>query len=154
MNPAGSTSGTASFAAAAVGSDSLTVSVAGTDLMVEVGANGRFMITNVPAGRVQLRFMGPGTDAVVDIGIVESTQTVDIVVRVNGSTAALESVASDDSSSESADSASDDDSVDDDSVDDESSDDDSADDDSADDDSADDDSADDDSEDEDSEDDS
>ena len=43
-------------------------------------------------GRVRLRFLGAGADAVLDIGIVESNQTVDVIVRARGNTAALESV--------------------------------------------------------------
>lgn len=153
VNP--SVSGAVSFAATAAQSNPLSVSVRGTDLTADVDGNGGFRIPNVPPGRVHLRFLGAGTDAVLDIGIVESNQTVDVIVRVSGNTAALESEASDDSPSESVDSASDDDSVDtdstdDDSMDDTSTDDGSADAESTDDDSVDDDSADDDSADDDS----
>ena len=150
VNPSGSTSGGASFGATAAGSGSLTVMVVGTDLVAEVGANGQFTITNVPPGRVQLHFTGASTNATLDVGTVAPNQTLQIVVRVSGSSAALESEESDDSPSESVDSVSDDDSADDDSVDDDSTDDDSVDDESDDDDSVDDDSSDDDSVDDDS----
>ena len=157
VNPSGSTSGAASFGATAAGSGSLTVMVVGTDLVAEVGANGQFMITNVPPGSVQLHFTGAGTNAILDVGTVASNQTLQIVVRVGGSSAALEGEESDDSPSESVDSVSDDNSDDDDSADadddDDSTDDDSVDDDSDDDESDDDESDDDESDDDESDDD-
>ena len=151
VNPSGATSGAASFGATAAGPGSLTVMVVGTDLVVDVGANGQFTITNVPPGRVQLHFTGTGTNATLDVGTITPNETLQIVVRVSGSSAALENEVSDDSPSESVDSvSSDDDSADDQSTDHESTDDDSTDDDSTDDESTDDESTDDDSSDDDS----
>ena len=61
----------------------LSVAVVGTPLSTVVDAAGRFTITGVPAGDVQLRFTGSGIDAVVPVGTVQPAQTVSIVVTLS-----------------------------------------------------------------------
>jgi len=56
-----------------------------------VDVTGRFMLTNVPPGGVQLRISGGGLDATVSLTPVEAAQTVEIVIVVSGSTANVES---------------------------------------------------------------
>ena len=41
----------------------LIVTVVGTSMTAPVNPNGTFVLTNVPPGDIQLRFTGPGTDA-------------------------------------------------------------------------------------------
>ena len=69
----------------------VTVSVVGTAISTPVDAAGRFMLPNVPAGAVQLQLTGGGANATVTLGTVQSSQTVDVVVAVSGSTASIES---------------------------------------------------------------
>ena len=68
----------------------LTVSVLGSSVSAPVDESGGFTLANVEPGPVQLRFTGPGVDAQVDIGPVQSGQTIDVEVIVSGSGAVLE----------------------------------------------------------------
>ena len=84
----GGPSGSAGAGALAEG-QSIRVSVVGTSLSASTDSSGRFVLTDVPSGRVELRFEGPGIDARLEIsGLVEG-QTLDITVRVSGSQAGL-----------------------------------------------------------------
>jgi hypothetical protein len=69
----------------------VTVTVVGTSISSAVDAVGRFMLTNVPPGGVELRISGGGLDATVSLTPVEAAQTVEIVIVVSGSTANVES---------------------------------------------------------------
>jgi hypothetical protein len=69
----------------------VTVTVVGTSISSGVDAAGRFMLTNVPPGGVELRISGGGLDASVSLTAVEASQTIEIVIVVSGSTANLES---------------------------------------------------------------
>lgn len=66
-----------------------TVSVVGTSITGSADATGRFTLPNVPAGTVQLRFTGPGSDATVSVTDLRSGDTVAITVAVNGAHATL-----------------------------------------------------------------
>jgi hypothetical protein len=55
-----------------------------------VDGNGHFTLVNVPAGRVDLHFMGTGADAHLILDGVASNQTMTISVRVSGSSATLD----------------------------------------------------------------
>jgi hypothetical protein len=72
----------------------VTVAVVGTTISSTVDAGGRFMLANVPPGTVQLQLTGGGANATVMVGTVQSSQTVDLVVAVSGSTASIESAVS------------------------------------------------------------
>ena len=65
------------------------VAVVGTSVSTTADGNGRFTLTNVPAGATQLRLTGPGTDATVGIGEVRTGDTVSVTIAVNGSHAAV-----------------------------------------------------------------
>jgi hypothetical protein len=86
--------GGASALSAASGGTALTgvtVTVVGTPISSGVDAAGRFTLTNVPPGGVQLRISGGGVDATVSLTPVQPSQTVDVVVSVSGNTANVES---------------------------------------------------------------
>lgn len=69
----------------------VTVTVVGTSLTVTADAAGRFSLTNVPPGDVQLRVTAPGTDATVPVPQVQASQSVDLVIVVAGSSASVDS---------------------------------------------------------------
>jgi len=67
----------------------LTVTVTGSSSMSTVDSSGRFTLTNVPAGRIDLHFVGTGVDAHLPLDVAERA-TISIVVRVAGHDAHLE----------------------------------------------------------------
>jgi cytoskeletal protein CcmA (bactofilin family) len=69
----------------------VTVTVAGTAVSSSVDAGGRFTLTNVPPGDVQLQLTGGGANAAVALPAVRAAQTVDIVVMVAGASASIDS---------------------------------------------------------------
>jgi hypothetical protein len=70
----------------------ITVAVVGTDITAPVKPNGTFVLTNVPPGDIQLRFTGPGTDALLTVSGVNGGDELRIDVEVSGTTATLQSV--------------------------------------------------------------
>lgn len=70
----------------------LIVTVVGTSLTASVNPNGTFVLTNVPPGDIQLRFTGPGTDALLTVAGVTGGDELRITVKVDGSTALLQNV--------------------------------------------------------------
>ena len=95
-NTAGATiTGTVVGVATAASSDfqaqgiTLTVTVTGSSSMSTVDSSGRFTLTNVPAGRIDLHFVGNGVDAHLPLDVAERA-TVVITVRVSGRDAHLE----------------------------------------------------------------
>ena len=68
----------------------LTVSITGTNVSSTVDGAGRFRLQGVPAGRVELHFVGSGVDARLVIDNVGANEAIEIVVRVNGNVAELE----------------------------------------------------------------
>lgn len=68
----------------------LTITVVGTNITVQVNADGTFTINGVPAGSIDLRLNGPGLQAVVSLLELQFGQTVTITITVNGSTAELD----------------------------------------------------------------
>lgn len=70
----------------------LTVNVVGTDITASVHQNGTFVLTNVPSGDIQLRFTGPGTDALLTVTGIAGGDELRITVEVAGSTATLQNV--------------------------------------------------------------
>jgi len=75
----------------------LMVTVVGTSLTTPVNPNGTFVLTNVPPGDIQLRFTGPGTDALLTVTGVTSGAELRITVQVNGNTATLKDMSRKDS---------------------------------------------------------
>lgn len=68
----------------------LTVTVSGTTVASSVDDNGRFTLTGVPAGTIDLHFMGTGVDAHLRVDGVAEHATLVITVRVNGNDAHVE----------------------------------------------------------------
>jgi Domain of unknown function (DUF5666) len=68
----------------------VTVTVAGTSNSATVDASGRFTLTNVPPGDVQLQFTG-AANATLPVGAVAATETVDLVILVSGGSASIDS---------------------------------------------------------------
>ena len=65
----------------------LRVSVTGTALQTTTDGSGRFTLSGVPSGRVELRFEGRGVDARLELEGLQSGQTLNVTVRVSGSSA-------------------------------------------------------------------
>jgi hypothetical protein len=70
-------------------SSGVRVSVVGTAITTMADGSGRFTLSNVPAGSVQLRFEGSGCDARLAIDGLQSGQTLTITVHVSGSSATM-----------------------------------------------------------------
>ncbi len=87
----GATSSALTGASSGAALTGVTVTVAGTTISSTVDVGGRFTLTNVPAGTVQLQFSGGGANATLTILSVQASQIVDVVVAVSGTTASLES---------------------------------------------------------------
>ncbi|MEP6593784.1 MAG: DUF5666 domain-containing protein, partial [Acidobacteriota bacterium] len=68
----------------------ITVTVVGTAIKADVDGGGRFTLSNVPPGDVQLKFSGAGVDSTVTLTALQAAQTVTIIVNVSGGTAAVE----------------------------------------------------------------
>jgi hypothetical protein len=77
-------------APAAATSTNVTVSITGTGIAAAADAQGRFTLTGVPAGPVQLHFTGPGIDATATLEVGAGEQ-ITIAVTVSGSNATIES---------------------------------------------------------------
>ncbi len=76
----------------ASGTSNMTVTVVGTELSASVSVSGKFILREVPAGAVFLRFTGSGIDATVSIsGGVADREMVDIAVTIQGRFARIES---------------------------------------------------------------
>ena len=69
----------------------LTVRVMGTDISTTLDGQGRFTLTGVPGGTIQLQFSGPGTNATVTIAGISESDQIDITVRIDGNNARLDS---------------------------------------------------------------
>jgi hypothetical protein len=70
----------------------LIVTVVGTTITAQANPNGTFVLTNVPPGDIQLRFTGPGTDALLTVTGVTGGEELRITVQVNGNKAMLKDV--------------------------------------------------------------
>lgn len=81
----------ASVMAAGPAAVHLTVSIAGTNLSVAVDGSNAFVLQHVPAGDVELRFTGSGVDGRVPLAAVSTDDTIDLIVRLTGSTISVES---------------------------------------------------------------
>lgn len=68
----------------------MTAQVVGTSVSSPVGAGGGFVLDGVPAGPVQMRFVGSGVDAAVALSPVQPGDVVSVLVGVSGATAMLQ----------------------------------------------------------------
>jgi hypothetical protein len=87
---AGTVVGTSTTSAWSARAANMTVTAVGSAASATVDGNGHFTLVNVPAGRVDLHFMGSGADAHLILDGVASNQTMTISVRVSGSSATLD----------------------------------------------------------------
>jgi hypothetical protein len=85
--PAGPTGFTASSAAST--SYTVVVSVSGTALQTTVDAAGRFKLTGVPAGTIQLKFSGNGMEGSITLTGVRDADQIEIAVVLSSSGASL-----------------------------------------------------------------
>jgi hypothetical protein len=69
----------------------MAAQVVGTSNSSPVNTGGGFSLDNVPAGAVQLRFVGSGVDASVGLNPVQSGDVVSVLVGVSGATATIQS---------------------------------------------------------------
>jgi hypothetical protein len=65
----------------------LRVSVTSTSLQTMTDGSGRFTLNGVPSGHVELHFEGGGVDARLGLDGLQSGQTLNVTVRVSGSSA-------------------------------------------------------------------
>jgi hypothetical protein len=77
--------------AASATSTGMIVTVAGTSITGAIDGSGRFVLTGVPSGTVQLEFAGPGTAASLVLDDVESSEQIEISVTVSGTSVSLQS---------------------------------------------------------------
>ena len=68
----------------------LTVTVTGSTSSTSVDSSGHFTLQNVPAGHVDLHFVGNGIDAHLGLNDVVERAAITITVVVNGSNAELD----------------------------------------------------------------
>ena len=86
----GATAAQASAPHAMSGAGGIRVSVTGTNLTTTTDGAGKFVITGVPSGTVELHLEGPGLDARLTLTGLAAGQTLTITVRAAGSQASLE----------------------------------------------------------------
>jgi hypothetical protein len=71
---------------------SVLVSVAGITMTSHVSRLGDFVLANVPAGPLELRFTGEGIAAALPLGTLAGGETITLAVRLTSSDAAAESI--------------------------------------------------------------
>jgi hypothetical protein len=81
--------GGAALAPGASAASGLTVSIVGTSLSAAVESSGYFQIPGAPSGTIQLLFRDAVVNATVQISNVGSSQLVEIVVQVSGTSATV-----------------------------------------------------------------
>lgn len=69
----------------------MAAQVVGTSISAPVGPGGGFVLDGVPAGPVQMRFIGSGVDASVALSPVQPGDVVSVLVGVSAATATVQS---------------------------------------------------------------
>ena len=69
----------------------MAAQVVGTSISTPVGPGGGFVLDGVPAGPVQMRFVGSGVDAAVALSPVQPGDVVSVLVGVSAATAMVQS---------------------------------------------------------------
>lgn len=90
VNGVGLSRSTSSDAATTLASLPITVTVVGTSISSTVDSTGRFQLTNVPTGDVQLNFKGTGLDATLTVKGVQTGDLIDITVRLTDNSIRIE----------------------------------------------------------------
>lgn len=70
----------------------ILVTVAGTTLTANVSRLGDFVLSNVPAGPLELRFTGEGIAAVLPVGQIAGGETVTLAIRLLPAQGVIESM--------------------------------------------------------------
>ena len=83
-------SGTSSVSSVTVPAG-IRITIAGTNITVDVRGDGTFTLKNAPSGNVVLQITGPGVNATISLNDLQTGQTVTITVNVNGVTADIDS---------------------------------------------------------------
>ena len=83
-------SGTSSVSSVTVPAG-IRITIAGTNITVDVRGDGTFTLKNVPSGNLVLQITGPGVNATISLNDLQTGQTVTITVNVNGVTADIDS---------------------------------------------------------------
>ena len=81
---------TSSEQATTLATSPVTVTVVGTNISTTIDGSGRFQLTNVPTGDVQLKFTGTGLDATLTVKGIQTGDRIDIRVRMTDSSIRLE----------------------------------------------------------------
>jgi hypothetical protein len=68
----------------------ITVTVVGTSISTTIDGSGRFNLTGVPAGDVQLKFAGTGLDATLTVRDVKAGDRIEITARITDSSIRIE----------------------------------------------------------------
>src|SRR5262245_47332508 len=68
----------------------VTVSVVGTSISTTIDGSGRFQLTGVPAGDIQLKFVGDGLDATLTLRDVQAGDRIEIKVRLTETSVRIE----------------------------------------------------------------
>lgn len=68
----------------------VTVTVVGTSISTTIDGSGRFHLSGVPAGDVQLRFTATGLDATLTLRGVQTGDRIDIKVRLTDTSVRIE----------------------------------------------------------------
>lgn len=84
---AGATSSSAAMRPEAV---TITITISGTNISTTATPGSTFVLNGVPAGNVELHFMGSGVDARNTIADVADNEQIHIVVNVHGTSADVE----------------------------------------------------------------
>lgn len=79
----------AGFTGSTAPATSLVVTIAGTNLSASVDVNGRFEITGVPAGTVQLQFRDTSVNATVQIANVGVEELIQVRITLSGTSATI-----------------------------------------------------------------
>jgi hypothetical protein len=89
----GTVNATASGSAAGyakLGGTGITITIAGTNIYVSTDSQGRFVLTGVPSGTIQLVVTSPTGTATLTLEGVQATDTIKIQVTVKGTTATVD----------------------------------------------------------------
>lgn len=71
--------------------NTITVTVVGTSITATLNGSGKFVLTSVPSGNIQLQFSGTGVNATIAINGVQP-EHIQLVVTLNGSNASIDSM--------------------------------------------------------------
>jgi len=89
VNGSGVLASSAAGRASANAPGTLTVTVSGTNITATVDASGRFVLSGVPAGDIQLVFSDGVNSVTVSLSNVNDQELIQILITINGSTVTI-----------------------------------------------------------------